>query len=704
MKLELKDFQEVTVGRLIKQIRQIKNLVKEGSPQAIILSSPTGSGKTVIMTALIESVFYGSDEIPSEPEAVFLWLSDQPELNEQSRRKIASASNRLNDSDLLIIQPHFDQETFDGGKVYFLNTQKLSKDGNLVSIKGDSRNHTIWETIKKTQDLLKDKFYLVIDEAHRGMNQSRQQESSARTIAQRFVLGSDEMPAIQLILGVSATPQRFQKLLENNTSYQERGQHAVKVNPADVIASGLLKDKIVLYHPTDKQVADWSLLAAAANQWHKVKERWNDYTQSQNIEAVKPILVIQVEDGNDQTISRTSITMVINELQKVIGTIHDDEIAHSFQDDKPITVGDRKIRKLEASRIQDDEKVKIVLFKMSLTTGWDCPRAEVMMSFRKANDHTLIAQLIGRMIRTPLARRIENQDFLNSVSLYLPYFDKEGLDNVVKNLSDPDFVPPIVPIIDPITLIRSKAFTTCFDVLEKLPNYRVERIRKLSHTRRLMGLARMLTVIHDIDKDALPTAKSKILYVLKTKIDQLQNEDAEFSNQMETSKELSIQPVTVDQGVWTPLQGEIEKIPLSDGNIEEIFKRAGQRLGEGLHIDYWKAYYDSAEPNKPKLELFLALQRQAIWDTLEKESCDFFYELLKRNKDRIAKLKSSEKEKYNRLKVIAKEPEPIDWILPDEIISVRSDTSIEWQKHLYETDEGKFFADNTSSWEKNCIR
>lgn len=135
-----------------------------------------------------------------------------------------------------------------------------------------------------------------------------------------------------------------QKIQEVKDKELRETLHAVKVNPADVIASGLLKDKIVLYHPTDKKASDWSLLAAAARQWLNVRERWNEYTQSQNIEAVKPILVIQVEDGNDQTISRTSLTIVINELQKVIGTIHDDEIAHSFQDDKPISVGDRKIR------------------------------------------------------------------------------------------------------------------------------------------------------------------------------------------------------------------------------------------------------------------------------------------------------------------------------------------------------------------------
>ena len=35
-----------------------------------------------------------------------------------------------------------------------------------------------------------------------------------------------------------------------------------------------------------------------------------------------------------------------------------------------------------------------------------CPRAETMMSFRRAEDYTYIAQLLGRVIRTPLARRV----------------------------------------------------------------------------------------------------------------------------------------------------------------------------------------------------------------------------------------------------------------------------------------------------------
>lgn len=705
MRLALKEFQEDTVKKLVKSIRQTKYFVKDGDPQAIVLASPTGSGKTVMVTALIEAVFAGTDEIAAEPNAVFLWLSDQPELNEQSRRKIASASSRLRDANLVVIDSDFDQEMFDGGKVYFLNTQKLGKDKNLVKVKGDNRYFTIWETIQKTQDVLQDKFYLIIDEAHRGMNVSKREENAAQTIVQQFVFGNNELPAIQLILGVSATPKRFQDLLHNTQHYQARAQHPVTVNPEDVTASGLLKDQIVLYHPTGDQPSDWSLLAAAARQWVKVRDRWNIYTQEQSIEVVKPIMVVQVTDGNDRTISKTDLAQVIAVLEKEVGPIQDDELAHSFQDDKALMIGDLKIRKIEASRIQDDEKVKFVLFKMSLTTGWDCPRAEVMMSFRKANDHTLIAQLIGRMVRTPLARRIENQDFLNSVSLYLPHYDQEGLNQVIENLkSDPESVPPtaVVQGTEQVTLYRDTEYSELFAALQTVPSYRIERIRKTSDTRRLMRLARLLTSIHNLEPDALPKAKQQILDSLKNEIEQLKQSDSQFAEKLQGCNEIAIQPVTVDQGKWTTLTGAIEKIPLSEANVEELFQRAGQRLGEGLHIDYWKKYYDTNDPQRPKLELFLALQQQTVWETLEKNSLQLFNALLKQNHSKIGKLTSSERDKYNKLKVVAKDPEPIDWELPDEIIVSRLTDAVEWIKHVYLADDGKYFS-SLNNWERKVM-
>jgi len=57
MKLALKEFQEDAVEQLIKKLNPAKREVVEGGDrQAVILSAPTGSGKTVITAALIEEI------------------------------------------------------------------------------------------------------------------------------------------------------------------------------------------------------------------------------------------------------------------------------------------------------------------------------------------------------------------------------------------------------------------------------------------------------------------------------------------------------------------------------------------------------------------------------------------------------------------------------------------------------------------------
>ena len=43
-------------------------------------------------------------------------------------------------------------------------------------------------------------------------------------------------------------------------------------------------------------------------------------------------------------------------------------------------------------------------------------------------------------------------------------------------------------------------------------------------------------------------------------------------------------------------------------NIDDLFNRAGQKLGEGFHDDYWQAHYDAEDPMRPKLELVFILK------------------------------------------------------------------------------------------------
>lgn len=56
------------------------------------------------------------------------------------------------------------------------------------------------------------------------------------------------------------------------------------------------------------------------------------------------------------------------------------------------------------------------------------------MSFAVRNDPTYIAQLLGRMVRTPLQMRVTRDEFLNDVKLYLPHFNKDTVKKVVEEL------------------------------------------------------------------------------------------------------------------------------------------------------------------------------------------------------------------------------------------------------------------------------
>jgi type III restriction enzyme len=422
MKLKLKGFQEDYTNKLSMALRMAaREAAATASSQAVIFSSPTGSGKTLMVTAAIEKLMEGDGEYAADPRATFLWLSDQPEINEQTRRKMIETSN-LNSSQLIVVDASFDQESFLPGKIYFLNTQKLGKEKQLVT-HSDDRTFTIWETISNTLRNLPENFFVFIDEAHRGMAVNPRDQKEAASIVQKFIVGIEgEISPVPIIIGISATPDRFDKLIQGNL----RVRRPVIVPPEAVRASGLLKNAIRLFYPTKNQPTDMTMLRAAAKSWNEYSNHWERYCKAQNERNVKPILVVQVQDGTADNISNTNIEEVISVIDEV-GSLPVNAFAHTFQEGIDLDFGGKKLRYLHPADINMDPDVLVVLFKTSLNTGWDCPRAEVMMSFRKAIDATLIAQLVGRMVRTPLARHVSSDDFLNMVSLYLPHFDQIGL-------------------------------------------------------------------------------------------------------------------------------------------------------------------------------------------------------------------------------------------------------------------------------------
>lgn len=432
MNISLKPFQKSRVAELRQKAAVAQmNLMHFGQKQIISFTAPTGAGKTIMMASFIEAMMCGDEDgmVAAIPESIFIWLSDDPQLNEQSKQKLVRYCDKLVITQFSTLDEAFRGEYLEQGKVYFLNTQKLGK-GNKMITTADGRDWTIWETIQNTIEEYGRNLVLIIDEAHRGakVNQT--------TIMQKFVNGSskDGLEALPLIIGMSATPERFNTLAGSSASTLSK----VIVTPKEVRDSGLLKDTIEIHYPEPSVInKNIAVLQAAADEWKDKCLHWYNYTEKQHYPNVCPIFVVQVEPAAGGKVSSTDLDECIREIEKRTGDVFETgEVIHAFGEKSPITINGLEVPYCEPSAINDDRKIKVVLFKEALSTGWDCPRAECMMSYRKYGDETYIAQLLGRMIRTPQRMRIAVDESLNYVHLYLPHFDKETVEKVVKKIND----------------------------------------------------------------------------------------------------------------------------------------------------------------------------------------------------------------------------------------------------------------------------
>ena len=366
------------------------------SQQIISLTAPTGAGKTLIMTALIEAVYRGYTPYPAQENAIFLWLSDMPNLNDQSKLKIMRETMPgIPMSHFITIEAEtFNQRILDDKYIYFINTQKLGDKKNLVDKEGgDHRQYTFWDTLRNTIEEKGERLFLIIDEAHRGTENPRDY-SQANSIMQKFLMGSpkDNMPPMPIVIGMSATSERFKELVKNIKGVTER---SVDILPEDVRASGLLKEHIEIDYVDDQEhKSEMSILRLAAMEWKDKCEHWRQYHEQHGEKLIRPILTIQVDNKGDNSTTTTDIDECLRIIEEVTGVkLNDGDVVNSFTEKKDFLANNIRVNYKEPQYINDDENVKIVFFKQNLSTGWDCPRAETMMSFRSAQDYTYISQL-----------------------------------------------------------------------------------------------------------------------------------------------------------------------------------------------------------------------------------------------------------------------------------------------------------------------
>lgn len=474
MKVPLKNFQKKTVRRVLKALDDAYQIWAEDEDRsAVMLVAPTGSGKTVMATEVIEGLLDGSNEAQERPTLRVLWLTDSPSLNKQSADKMDRYGEHLSyGKNLIVIDDTYDEEVLAPGTVTFAHIQQLtSSASSWQPNESKGKKNALWYTIAKTVRDHGDEFLLVVDEAHKGIGKEKL-NSDRDTIIKTSLEGGKnqydgaEHPAAPVALVMTATPKNFKEamVVSNRRTPEE------KVEVPEVQAEGLLKPRVRVEFAEENQKAHHTLLESATEDLYRSQSWWKE-AENDGFQAVLPALVVQVENSISKTELGERMTTISDKWAELTGAgFPEHSLAHAFGDDGDFKIGDMTLRKVKAEEIEEDTSVRVVFFKEALTTGWDCPRAEVMVSLRPATDSTTIAQLVGRMIRTPGATHAPDPR-LESVMLYLPYYNQVEVKKVVDEIAKDTEGASVIELASEATEQNPTVPTDVFNRINGLPKY-----------------------------------------------------------------------------------------------------------------------------------------------------------------------------------------------------------------------------------------
>lgn len=726
MKYTLKDYQDEAVLDVLANLRKSrKRWREEGERHAFSLSAATGAGKTVMAAAVFEALFHGDDryDFDRDAGAVVIWFSDDPSLNEQTRFRLMESSDRLRHTDLVVVDNAFTLGKFAPGRIYFLNTQKLGKSSLLVrgfdgdsnsalmpEMRPDLRSHTIWDTIRNTIEDPDLTLYLVLDEAHRGMGSGTVREKS--TIVKRLINGEKGVPGIPVVWGISATVERFNTAMKD--AKDRTTLSAVTVDPERVRDSGLLKDTIALDIP-DEVAGDFDtvLVRRATDKLREATRQWATYAaQQDNGETVTPLMVLQAPNTPDHA----DIGRALDTIFQQWPDLPPGSVAHVFGEHKAQTFGNHTVPYIEPQRVQNDTWVRVLIAKDAISTGWDCPRAEVMVSFRPAQDQTYIAQMLGRMVRSPLARRIPGDDRLNTVDCLLPKFDKQTVEAVIQALRDGSSEAPPTGrvLINPVEVKPNP----------NVPDAVWEKFASLPSQTRPQRAAkpaiRLTALAHELAFDGLlPGAGGKAHAAMHKVLDDF---IAERKPDFE-AKRSAVMTVEGRTIVANLTSGDTRDAKFEADADDAVVTDAFRRTARIVSPDVARTYTTELAKRKPEAEddfddaliearedvsaLYLMENLQVLFDAEAKKIADAW---LAEYRDEIKALPDDRQDAYRQIVALSTEPQDVDLARPVsrfEPTTARERDGVEaslpkYTAHLLCDDQGTYPAE-LGTWEKAVL-
>jgi len=402
--MELKDFQKIAVDQLSNAFLELWKTEKYRIP--LVFKAPTGAGKTIMMAEFLRCL---DDNYQFHEDKAYIWVSfGGDESYSQSKNKLYHYFNEGTDMNLKDINNLSEGKLYKNN-IFFINwskikgtdkeSKKLRKSGG-VGYGGDAVFDDFIRKTKKERDLV-----LIIDEAH---------TETDTHLANEVV----DLIDPRIILKVTATP----KDLPNISDVSQKKAGFVEALESDVIASGLIKEKIIIQTEEDikkleikKLSEDEIMLELAFDKRIELKKHY----QKLGLD-INPLVLIQLpSDFKEKEEVQANLKDLVLSYLKQKG-IKENEIAVWLSSEK------KNLERIE----ENDGKVNFMIFKVAPATGWDCPRADILVMFREITSPTFHTQIIGRIKRMPEAHHYKLEE-LNKAYIYTNY-NKSHIRDVAK--------------------------------------------------------------------------------------------------------------------------------------------------------------------------------------------------------------------------------------------------------------------------------
>lgn len=363
-------FQQKAVHELVEKTIELLRL--PGDRHALIFKAPTGAGKTVMASQLLADL---SEELQTRgdmpyTQVAYIWIAPN-KLHQQSYFKM---KNYFTETHLLRAVMYDELDHADGyikpGEILFVNWESINKDKNVL-VRDTEQSNSVFEITRCTQEEHGLPIVVIIDEEH--LFWSKTADKSKQVL--------DKIkPKVEI--RISATPKSHSDFL-------------VTIPRESVVAEEMIKKQVVLNpdinkgYNNDKELNE-HLIEKALEQRNRLAEAYRKLGVN-----INPLLLIQLPNDTSESMTAED-TQIADQVKQYLGVI------------KGITPENGRLaiwlskEKINFPNLEEpDNMVEALLFKQAIALGWDCPRAAVLLIFRKLGSDLFTIQTVGRILRMP---------------------------------------------------------------------------------------------------------------------------------------------------------------------------------------------------------------------------------------------------------------------------------------------------------------